>query len=167
MKTPEFSLIVATDKQRAIGRNNQLLWSSMPSDMRHFREVTADKVVLMGRKTAESIGRALPKRVNLVLTRAEQAPYPGQTVVTSIEQARALAGDKPLICLGGEQVYRLCLPFVDRIYLTKVQASYPDADAHFPALDAREWTLISERWPLQDVKDEHGCSFVEYVRRRP
>lgn len=164
MATAEFSLIVATDRLGGIGQDNRLLWNRMPTDMRHFRATTADKVVLMGRKTAESIGCALPKRTNLILTRSGIAPYPGQIPVSSIEQARALAAGAPLICLGGGEIYAMCLPYVDRIYLTQVDAEYPNADTKFPPLNSSEWARVHAIVPERDPKDEHACTLLEYVR---
>ena len=130
------SMIVAHDLQRAIGYKNKLLWN-IPSDMAIFRRVTKGKAVLMGRNTAISVGRALPKRLNLVLTHQSTAPYDDQVAVRSIDEAIAHASEAgvDLVIIGGEQVYRLAMPYVQTIHASVVKTEVPQFDTVFPDLD--------------------------------
>ncbi|MCR6497236.1 dihydrofolate reductase [Thermomonas sp. S9] len=119
------SLIAALDRNRAIGRGNALPWH-LPDDFKRFRLLTLGKPVLMGRRTAESLGRALPGRRNLVLTRGGQVPFPEMQAVASLEQARALAaeaGASELCVIGGAQVYALALPQATHLHLTYVETA--------------------------------------------
>ena len=163
MSFSKFSMIVAHDRSRRIGFENRLPWK-LPTDMRHFRTVTAGKAVLMGRKTAESIGRALPGRLNLVMTRSNFAPYPEQEPVRSLEQARQLAGLEDIVCIGGGEIYSLMLPFADRLYVTEVDTVLPQYDASFPLVNPAQWlrTEVSE-W-VQEEKDEFAMRMLEYRR---
>src|SRR5579863_5908300 len=116
---PLVSLIVAMAQNGVIGRDNALPWR-LPADLKRFRAFTLGKTVLMGRKTFESIGRPLPGRENLVLTRDRGRLAPGVIIVHSVEQALAQAGGDELVAIGGAQIYRLVLPFARRLYLTHV-----------------------------------------------
>lgn len=165
MNTPEFSMIVAHDLNRAIGITNTLPWT-LPTDMARFRKVTAGKVVLMGRKTAESIGRALPNRLNLILTRSGTVPYAGQVAVTSLEEARQLAGEKELICIGGGEIYELMLPHVDRVYVTEIHTRLPLADAWFPDIIEQPFDVVDMYDPPEDPRDQFPIRFFEYARRK-
>lgn len=140
---PRIALIAALDRKRAIGRGNALPWH-LPEDLRRFRRLTLDHPVLMGRKTAQSIGRALPKRHNLVLTRSGRTPYPDQTAVHDVDQALTLAGDRTLFVIGGGEVYRQCLDRADRMHLTWVDTEIEAADTWFPPVDFDQWQLESE-----------------------
>jgi dihydrofolate reductase len=160
------SLVVAHDRRRAIGRAGTMPWH-LPDDLRRFKQLTLGKAVLMGRKTAESIGRALPGRRNLVLTRSEAAPYDTQHVVRSIDEAIALAGDGELAVIGGGEVYALALPFADRIHLTDVDAIVPDADVYFPPYDASRWTETARVHHAADARHAYAFDFVDFERRLP
>ncbi|MFN4160828.1 MAG: dihydrofolate reductase, partial [Stenotrophomonas sp.] len=132
----KLSLIAALDRRSAIGRGNALPWH-LPDDLRRFKALTLGKPVLMGRRTAESLGRALPGRRNLVLTRGGQVPFPGMQAVASLEQALALAaaaGGDELCVIGGGQVYALALPQATHLHLTHVETEAEGADAFFPPL---------------------------------
>jgi len=128
-------LVAARDRRGAIGRDNALPWH-LPGDLRRFKRLTLGHPVLMGRRTAESIGRALPGRRNLVLTRGDTAPFPGQEVVHSL--ASAMQGGT-LMVIGGGEVYALALPHADVLELTEVDTVVEGATAFFPAFDEREW----------------------------
>ncbi|HTP39451.1 MAG TPA: dihydrofolate reductase [Steroidobacteraceae bacterium] len=132
------SLVVAMSENNVIGRGQQLPWH-LPDDLKHFRQITLGKPVLMGRRTFDSIGRALPGRLNLVLSRGELALPAGVERVGSLRAAIARAGEAPELCvIGGGELYRLALPEADTIYLTRVFAMV-DGDTYFPALDPRQW----------------------------
>lgn len=127
------SLIAAIGENRELGAKNKLLWH-IPEDMKHFRDTTRGHTVVMGRKTFESIGKALPNRTNIVLTR-EKREIQGCITVLTPEEALEIAREnkeEEVFIIGGAEIYALFLPFADRIYLTLVQQSFPHADAFFP-----------------------------------
>lgn len=137
----------------------------LPDDLRRFKRLTLGKPVLMGRKTALSIGRALPGRDNLVLSRGDAPPYVGQIVVDSINAALARA-DSELVVIGGGEVYALALPMATRMHLTWVDTEAHDADTYFPMFDANVWEVSAEERHAADA--HHACAFrfVDYRRRR-
>ena len=164
--TAELVLIAALDRHRAIGRDNDLPWR-LPDDLKRFKALTLGKPVLMGRRTAESLGRALPGRRNLVLTRSGRVPFDGMQAAGSLEEALALAGDDAaaeLCVIGGGEVYALCLPRAARMCLTHVDTTVDDADAFFPAFDPLQWR-VTRREP-HPVDAKHACAFefIDYVR---
>ena len=152
------SLIAALAENRAIGKNNQLLWH-LPNDLRWFKKNTIGKPIIMGRKTYESIGRPLPQRQNIVVTRNFHFEAPGCTVVTSLEAAlEAARGAEEVMVIGGAELYALALPQTKRLYLTRVQGTF-DADAYFPELDWQVWReTFKEEQPL-DLKNTLGHTF--------
>jgi len=141
---PLVSLIWAMDKYRLIGCNNALPWQ-LPADMAWFRKNTMGKPILMGRKTYESIGRPLPGRTNLILTRQQDLQIGGCTVVHDLAAAMAtVAGAEEIMVMGGAEIYALLLPHADRLYITEIDAAF-NGDAWFPAFDRNAWhTLSSE-----------------------
>ncbi|EON72749.1 dihydrofolate reductase [Lysinibacillus sphaericus] len=125
------SLIVAHDEKYVIGYENGMPWH-LPGDLQYFKEKTMGKPMIMGRKTFESIGRALPGRRNIVITRDESYHADGIETVTSLEAALALAGDVPeIMIIGGEQIFRISMPITDRIYITKINHAF-NGDTFFP-----------------------------------
>ena len=160
----KLSIVVAMAENRVIGKGNQLPWR-LPADLRHFKTVTMGKPIVMGRKTHESIGRALPGRHNIVVTRQHGYRAEGCTVALSVDAALAACADAPEVMLiGGAQLYRELLPRSSTIYLTQVHAVI-EGDAFFPEIDLAEW-CESERsdYPADD-KNEHAFSFVILQRR--
>jgi dihydrofolate reductase len=159
------SLIAAVASNRAIGKGQQLLWH-LPDDMRHFRETTRGKPVIMGRKTWESLPasfRPLPGRRNLVVSRNPAYQAPGATLAGSLEDAlRAAANAAEVFVIGGAELYRQALPLATRLYLTEVAAS-AEGDAFFPELAPDDWEEIS-RDPGHDGSGP-AFSFVVYQRR--
>lgn len=161
------SLIAAIDSNRAIGRGNALLWQ-LPDDLKRFKALTLGKPVLMGRKTAESLGRALPGRRNLVLTRSGTVPFDGMQAVATVAAAEAIARDDgadDLCVIGGGEVYELTLPRAERLHLTHVDTIVADADAFFPPLDTMQWRETSRESHPADARHLCGFTFVDYVRR--
>ena len=158
------SLIAALDRHRAIGKGNALPWH-LPADLKRFKALTLGKPILMGRKTAESIGRPLPGRRNLVLSRSTQAPFDGTEVVASIDAALALADEAGELCvIGGGEVYALCLPRATHLHLTHVDTIVDGADAFFPAFDAAAWRIASREAHAADERHAFAFEFVDYVR---
>jgi dihydrofolate reductase len=170
------SLIAALDRNFAIGRGNALPWH-LPDDLKRFKALTLGKPVLMGRKTAESLGRALPGRMNLVLSRGGAAPFPGMRMVASIADAIADASghwdcnDKrnaenagELCVIGGGEIYALALPLATHMYLTHVDTAVDDCDAFFPAFDPADWRTVAREPRPADAKHGFAFEFVDYVR---
>jgi dihydrofolate reductase len=160
------SLIAALDRYHAIGRDNDLPWR-LPDDLKRFKALTLGKPVLMGRRTAESLGRALPGRLNLVLTRSGQAPFADMRAVASLQEARALAeadGAEELCIIGGAEIYAQTLALADRLYLTHVDTQVEDADAFFPDFNAAQWRVVDRTPHAADNKHAFAFEFVDYVR---
>lgn len=158
------SLIAAMDENRVIGLNNTLPWR-LPADMRHFREVTMGKPVLMGRKTFESIGKALPGRRNIILTRDPDFQARGCEVAHTLEAALAAAADsEELMVLGGADLFAQLLPRASRLYLTEIHASF-SGDAWFPAFNKQEWAETERTRHAADEKNPCAYSFVTWERR--
>lgn len=157
------TLIAALDRNRAIGRAGDMPWH-LPDDLKRFKALTLGKRVLMGRRTARAIGRALPGRENLVLTHADVAPYPGQIPVHSLDAAIERANGAELCVIGGGEVYRLALPRATRLALTEVDASTPDADTFFPAVDQGAWREVARQRHAADARHPFAFDFVDYVR---
>lgn len=161
---PRLSLIAALDRRRAIGRGNELPWR-LPDDLKRFKALTLGKPVLMGRRTAESLGRALPDRTNLVLTRNGRAPYEGMQIVASLDDALvACAGAPELMVIGGGEIYALCLPLAGRLHLTHVDTEVEGADAFFPAIDPAHWQVEARRFHPADGRHAFAFEFVDYLR---
>jgi len=161
--TSSIALIAALDRNYAIGRDGAMPWH-LPNDLKRFKSLTLGKPVLMGRKTAQSIGRALPGRLNLVLTRGQATPFAEQRAVASLEQAIALATGNELMVIGGGEVYALALPQATRLHLTFIDTEAADADAFFPRFDPAQWR---ETWREAHCADaRHACDygFIDYER---
>lgn len=164
MSRPALVLVAALDRRGAIGRDNAMPWH-LPDDFRHFKALTIGKPVLMGRRTAESLGRALPGRTNLVLTRSGQVPFTGMRAVATFDDAIAAAGEAAELCvIGGGEIYRLALPQADVLQLTHVDTIVDGADAFFPDWDATVWREVSRTSHAADARHAHAFDFVEYRR---
>lgn len=159
-------LIAALDRNRAIGRGNALPWH-LPDDLKHFKALTLGKPLLMGRKTAQALGRALPGRRNLVLTRSGQVPFAGMQAVPSVDDALQSAlddGAGELCVIGGGEVYALCLPRATRMFLTHVDTTVVGADAFFPVFDPGSWTVVDRDRRAADATHAFAFEFVQYSR---
>lgn len=159
----DIALIAALDRNHAIGRDGAMPWH-LPDDLKRFKALTLGKPVLMGRKTALAIGRALPGRTNLVLTRSGEVPFAGQRAVASIDEAISTAGDNELMVIGGGEVYALALPRAARLHLTWIDTEAPDADAYFPRFDPAQWRETSREAHDADARHEFAFAFVDYGR---
>ena len=157
-------LVAALDRHRAIGRGNALPWH-LPADLARFKTLTLGGTVLMGRRTAESLGRALPKRRNLVLTRGGGSPVAGMTAVASLDEALGLVGPGArLDVIGGGEVFTLALPRARRMHLTWVETEVDGADAFFPRFAADRWVeTLREPHPADD-RHAFAYAFVDYAR---
>ncbi|MDE0154332.1 MAG: type 3 dihydrofolate reductase [Gammaproteobacteria bacterium] len=153
------SLIVAMDRRGVIGAGGALPWR-LSDDLKQFKAVTMGKPLIMGRKTHESIGRPLPGRRNIVLTRQRDYEAPGCVVCHDVESAlAACAGFEEVMVMGGASLYELFLPRAGRIYLTRVEAEV-NGDTHFPPFDESAWNEIERRDHQADERNEYPCSFL-------
>ncbi len=154
------SAIAAAAKNNVIGRDNQIPWY-LPADLQFFKKTTLGHHVIMGRKSFESLGRPLPKRTNVVITRDPFFVATGCVVVHSLAEALALAkqnGETEAFIIGGGEIYRQALPFLDRIYLTEVDAVV-EGDTFFPETDMDEWQEVFREPHKADEKNEHDFTF--------
>ena len=167
MANAAVELIVAAAENDVIGRANRMPWH-LPGDMRHFRALTLGRHVLMGRKTYESIGKALPERTNWVLSRSADFAAPDARVVGALSLARTEAGgESPLMVIGGAEIYRLCLPLARRIHLTLVHAHLEDGDTFFAEWRSAAWRESSRERHEADAKHAYAYSFISLERMPP
>lgn len=164
----KLSLIVAAAQNNVIGRNNQLPWH-LPQDLKYFKSVTLGKPIIMGRKTFDSIGKPLPGRTNIVITRQSDWQHGGVLVAASVPDAIALAAQlrnaqgqavDEVMVIGGAEIYRGALPLADRVYLTRVHADV-EGDAFFAELPIAEWKLVSEVAGDADANLRHSFLVFE------
>ena len=158
------SLVAALDRDFAIGKDNTLPWH-LPADLKRFKALTLGKPLLMGRRTAESLGRALPGRRNLVLTRSGRVPFDGMQAVASLDDALQLANDdqgSELCVIGGGEVFAMTLPIAARMHLTWVDTVVDGADAFFPAFDPALWQVAAREAHAADGKHAFAFEFVDY-----
>ncbi len=161
------SLIVAASTNNAIGKNNQLLWH-LPKDLKFFKNSTWAMVVIMGRKTFESVNKPLPGRLNIVVTSNPQWTYDTVKVAASLPEAIALAeaeNFKEIFVIGGGEIYKQAMPLADKIYMTRVHAEI-DADTFFPAIDEAQWKLTDKEDFEKDEKHAYDFSFETWVKEK-
>lgn len=159
------SLVVAAATNNTIGKDGQMPWH-LPNDMKHFKNVTWGMPIVMGRKTFESLGKALPGRKNIVISRQSGWSAPGTVVVKSIEDALFVAKEtdaKEVMIIGGGEIYKALFERAKRIYLTRVDAS-PEGDTFFPSLDPQQWFLVSQKNHEADEKNAFNYSFQVWER---
>jgi len=154
------SIIVAYDRNRGIGAANDLLWQrDLPADLKHFKDLTTGHAIVMGRKTYESIGRPLPNRRNIVVSRSME-PVEGIEVFGTLEEALEAAGENSFV-IGGGQIYSQAIDLVDTIYATEVDAEFPQANVFFPELPAG-FSEVSREAHVSDGANKYSYEFVEY-----
>jgi dihydrofolate reductase len=163
------ALVVATAENNIIGRAGQLPWGRLPADLRHFKQLTLGHPVVMGRKTYDSIGRALPGRPNLVVTRQASWTAPGcetqPSVLAALARAGELAGPEGVVCvIGGGEIYREALRAAEVVYLTEVHGTF-EGDASFPVLSPTEWREETRERHAADADNPYAYSFVTLRRR--
>lgn len=159
------SFILAVDEKNAMGYKNQLL-CHLPNDLKFFKATTLGHHIVMGRKTYDSIGRPLPNRVNVVITRDKDLKIEGCVVVHSLQEAIDLAknaGEEELMITGGAEIFKQAFPIADRIYLTLIKHVF-EADTFFPEMDPQEWKLVSEIPQAADEKNKYEHVFMIYDR---
>jgi len=160
---PVVTLVVAVADNGVIGRDNKMPWH-LPADLAHFKLLTWGKPIVMGRKTFESIGKPLPGRSNIVVTRDAAWSHPGVLVAHSLEAAFAAAGAAPeVMVIGGAQLYADCLPRAARIEFTQVHGQ-PAGDTHFAPLDLKQWREVARHEHAADARNEFALTFITYER---
>lgn len=158
------AIVVAMDRLNGIGAANDLLWQrDLPADLKHFKDTTLGGTVIMGRKTYESIGRPLPARENIVVTRTPFAAE-GITCVDSLDAAYRAASRENIYVLGGGQIYAQALDDMDRLYVTYVDAEFPEATVYFPQIACEAWTEISRDHHMADERNRYSYDFVVYEK---
>jgi dihydrofolate reductase len=161
----KISIIAAMAANRVIGHENRLPWH-LPADLGHFKQITMGKPIVMGRKTWESLARALPGRSNIVITRDKNYVAEGGKVVHSMEEAMQAAGEcEEVMVIGGAEFYLQTLPLADTLYLTLVEGEF-EGDAFFPEIDEDEWREVAREAHEADDKNPHAYSFVRLERVR-
>ncbi|WP_259067411.1 dihydrofolate reductase [Mucilaginibacter sp. X4EP1] len=158
------SIVVAISENHVIGKDNKLLWY-LPNDLKHFKNITTGHTVIMGRKTYDSVGKPLPKRRNIIITR-QNITIEGCEVVSSIEAALALCADEEeVFIVGGAEIYKQSLHLTDRIYLTIVHKEF-EGDSFFPEIVKNEWEEVYREDYQPDEKNSLPYSFITYERLR-
>ncbi|MBM3256752.1 MAG: dihydrofolate reductase [Candidatus Liptonbacteria bacterium] len=158
------SLIAAMDKNFGIGHTNALPWPHIPADMKHFRETTKGKTVVMGRKTFESIGRPLPNRRNIIITRDANFRAEGCEIFHSTEEILPLAQTEEVFVIGGGVIFKELLPHADKLYLTFIDGEFP-GDVKFPLQDFSGWEKASERIVEPGEETAYKLRFTEWVKK--
>ncbi|MBK7872598.1 MAG: dihydrofolate reductase [Saprospiraceae bacterium] len=161
------SAIVAVSKNNVIGRDNDIPWH-LSGDMKFFKRTTIDHHVIMGRKTFRSMGRPLPKRTNIVITRDPYFIASGCLIARSVEEALEIAYDNEeneAFIIGGGEIYTLSLSYWDKIYLTEVNVEIPDGEVFFPKLDLKEWRLLSSEKHTTDEQNDHDYT-IKILERK-
>lgn len=160
------SAIVAVDENGAIGKNGDLL-CYLPADLKHFKSITMGYTIIMGRRTWESLPKgALPDRKNVVITRSIDFIAPGAEVYHSLEEAlQATEQDEKRFIIGGGMLYNEAFAITDTLYLTRIHASFPDADTFFPSFEPSQWQEMSSEYHEADERNAYPYSFIELRRR--
>jgi dihydrofolate reductase len=154
--------IVAADLNNAIGKNNQLLWH-LPADLKFFKTTTMGCPIIMGRKTYESIGRLLPGRKNMIITRSMNFKLEGAEVYNSLDAAIEICKEEKVFIIGGAEIYRLAMPLLTELYVTKVKHQF-DADTYFPEIKANQFELVWEECHEADEKNKFDYCFQKWLR---
>lgn len=158
------SLLVAMDKNQLIGKDNDLPWR-LPADLAYFKRVTMGHPIIMGRKTYDSIGRPLPGRENIIVTRDTSYEAEGCKVIHSIEEIVKMneQTDQELFVIGGAEIFKEILPHSDRLYITEINEEF-EGDTYFPAFDKVEWKVISEEKGIKNEKNPYDYTFLVYEK---
>ena len=163
-KTPLLTMIAAAAENNALGKDNDLIWH-ISDDLKRFKRLTSGHAIIMGRKTFESMPKALPNRTNIVLTNKRDYQPEGATVVHSIEDALALVKKDPQpFIIGGGEIYRLFMPYCDRIELTRVHHNF-EADVFFPEIDLNQWKEIAREEIKASEEQAYNYSYITFEKK--
>lgn len=158
------AIIAAVSNNNVIGRNNSLPWE-MPSDLKHFKKTTSGHILICGRKTYESIGKPLPNRTMIVISKNPHFQANGCEVEDSVEKALWQHRKPKIFCIGGAQIYKNCMEFASELIITKVNANI-DGDTFFPEIDIKLWDLIEEGPETQNTGDQYSFQILKYKRNK-
>lgn len=162
------SLLVAMDRNQVIGYQDDMPWH-LPNDLKYFKEQTTGQTIIMGRKTFESIGRVLPHRKNIIVTQQQDYRMDGAEVVHSLDKIyhwNKTNPDEELFVIGGGHLFKQILPFADRMYITKIDETFP-GDTYFPNFNEADWILTKEEKGVKDEKNAYDYFFLQYDRIKP
>jgi dihydrofolate reductase len=162
----KINIIVAADLNNCIGKDNQLPWK-LSNDLKYFKKLTTNHCVIMGRNTFDSIGKPLPNRVNIVLSKNEYFKQEGIVVRSSVDEALAYCArwkQQEVFVIGGDSIYRQTLDTADKIYLTRVETEVDSGDAFFPEIDNKKWAIQSAERHTKDEKNEYDHTFEVYIK---
>jgi dihydrofolate reductase len=159
----KISIIAAVAENNEIGLKNKLIWH-LPADLQFFKKTTLNSTIIMGRKTFDSIGKALPKRKNIVISNNSAFHAPGCTVVDNFKEAIRQADSEEIFVVGGANIYEQSISFADQLYITRVHHSF-EADTFFPEIDFNQWEEISREDHVKDEKHAYDFSIITYQRR--
>jgi dihydrofolate reductase len=168
MAEPTISMIAAMAEDRAIGKGKGMLWH-LPDDFRHFKRTTTGHPVIMGRKTFESLGGALPNRLNIVITRRPDYQPEGAEVVNSLQEALHLAqahDEEEIFIAGGGEIYEQGMELTDKLYLTIVHGHFPEADTFFPPIDWQQWHEVKREQHSADEQHKFAFTFLFLERKK-
>ena len=157
------TIIAAMDRNRLIGRDNDLPWR-LSADLQNFKKLTSGNAIIMGRKTWDSLGRPLPNRKNIIITRDKSFEADGATVVHSVAEAMTAADDLNSYVIGGGQIYSIAIEDADEMILTHVDTEV-EGDAWFPEFNKEEWQIVEEESFQADEKNEYDFKVVKYIRK--
>ena len=164
-KSNLITIIAAADENNVIGNDNKLIWH-LSDDLKHFKNLTKDHHVIMGRKTFESMPKALPNRTNIVITRNSNYVADNVTVVSSLNEALEKSiNDKQPFIIGGGEIYKLAMEIADRIELTRVHHEF-DGDTYFPQIDPEKWIEVQRDQRKKDLKHNYDFTFIRYDKKR-
>ena len=164
---PTASIVVVVDENNAIGKDNDLL-CHLPNDLKHFKNITLNNTIIMGRRTLEAMpnGEALPKRTNIVLTNNREAQFENCVVLHSIPQVWEYCKDeKEIFFIGGGQIFDAVIEDIDKLYITHIHHTFQDADTYFPEVDFDKWDLVDEEKHKADDRHAYDYTFQTWVRK--
>ncbi len=160
------SIIVAVAKNNVIGKDNKLIWH-LPADLKRFKELTTGKTIIMGRKTFESLGRVLPNRKHIVLTKNKSWKYDDSQVkvITSIDELeKEIKDEEENFVIGGASIYKMLMPYANKMYITKIEEEF-EGDTFFPDIDEKEWNIIETKSGVKDDKNPYIYEYITYIRK--
>ena len=160
------SIIVAIANNNVIGKDNKLIWH-LPEDLKRFKEITSGKTIIMGRKTFESLGRVLPNRFHVVLTKNKDYQFQGEQVkiVYDVDEIKPyLTLEEEYFVIGGEAIYKMLMPLAQKLYITKIYEDF-EGDTFFPEIDEREWKVIKKEKGIKNKKNPYEYEYIDYVRK--
>lgn len=157
------SMIWAMGRNNALGCKNRMPWY-LPADFAYFKRVTMGQPVIMGRKTFESLGKPLPGRTNIIITRNKDYSPEGCIVVDSVERAKELTENKNAFIIGGAEIYKAFLPIADKLYITEIDHDF-EADTFFPEIDYSKWKLVSSEPGVRDDRNLYDYKFLVFERK--